>query len=411
MKKLYVFYPSLILGGAENLLLRSAKILSVFYDVTVIDKKSGWISSEIKRQLITNINIIELNFNSKITLENDSILLTSANYLFQLDKYFNPSCSRLLLWSMHPNNLIPVVGRSKNVSLHNFNYAYFFSKILSFNLLAKTKKFVAKANRLDALFAMDGEVDANLYQHYGVNHSGLIPVFVSSKDIISDKPVEVIRHSNSFHILWLGRIDNDFKINILNYVLDKVETSKFAKENKIIFHIVGDGPGFGQLQDKMASIKNFNFEKHGTLLGAQLEKVIDMCDISFSMGMSALETAIRGCPTVLLDFSFTPINYDYNFKFIYESENYIVGRDLGNKSASFKEKGKNMDSILSHVYNSYSQVANLSCNYVKEFHSEKEAEKLLLQGVASTKLTLIDAVHFSFESRPYFRRLKHYFFK
>ena len=48
MKKVYIYYPSKITGGAEFLLKTVADILKGSIDVCVVDIEGGWLSSNIE---------------------------------------------------------------------------------------------------------------------------------------------------------------------------------------------------------------------------------------------------------------------------------------------------------------------------------------------------------------------------
>jgi hypothetical protein len=50
------------------------------------------------------------------------------------------------------------------------------------------------------------------------------------------------------------------------------------------------------------------------------------------MGLSALEGASRHIPTILLDYSYFPINENYKFKYLFEQEKYNLASEINQKS-------------------------------------------------------------------------------
>ena len=56
MRKVVIFYPSKITGGAEFLLKTAAELLKKTHDVTIIDISKGWLSENIAG---TKIKILE----------------------------------------------------------------------------------------------------------------------------------------------------------------------------------------------------------------------------------------------------------------------------------------------------------------------------------------------------------------
>ena len=115
---IYIFYPSHILGGAELLLIRLANDLhAAGYVVCIIDIKNGWISKNIEN---VNIKILYLT-NKKLILSDDGILITTANYLYSLDRYFSPSKTKLLFWTVQPYNVI--------IRIPHINKINFFKKL------------------------------------------------------------------------------------------------------------------------------------------------------------------------------------------------------------------------------------------------------------------------------------------
>ena len=65
--------------------------------------------------------------------------------------------------------------------------------------------------------------------------------------------------------------------------------------------------GLVEVKKFCENLNNVNFL--GTLRNNQLQSVLSQANIGFAMGTSALDIANLGIPTILLDFSYQPINF------------------------------------------------------------------------------------------------------
>ena len=110
---IFIFYPSHILGGAELLLIRLANDLyNSGYEVGIVDVQNGWISENINNSHIETIYIGK----EKVLLPNNATLITTSNFIYSLDNYFERSNTKLLFWTVQPYNVIismPYINRYK----------------------------------------------------------------------------------------------------------------------------------------------------------------------------------------------------------------------------------------------------------------------------------------------------------
>lgn len=104
--KYYIFYPSNVYGGAELLLFSTARNMrSQNLNVVCLDVLNGVISSQIKNNNI-DIPVQEVKKYQPISLDTDSVLITPANMVFDLQYWIKlKGKARAHFWVMHPNNL------------------------------------------------------------------------------------------------------------------------------------------------------------------------------------------------------------------------------------------------------------------------------------------------------------------
>lgn len=360
------------MGGAEYLMIRTANLLSnAGYDVAIIDIRNGWLSKNINNPLIEKKTV---SFN-KIKLEDTDILVTTANYMYKLDSFFSRSNTKILLWVVQPYNVIlippPVFKKNSFIDLYVKNYLSKKETIHKKNLLSIIKR--------NGLIAMDGECDNTFFETYKMNYKDFLPVFINLEE---NKKTEGRNISNNtINAVWLGRIDLDFKIHVLKKVLTDINITDLSHKN-IIMNIIGDGPGLNSL--KVFCEKNIGISVNflGELSGEALNEAINLSDIGFAMGTSALDISARKIPTVLLDFSYNEIN-NYKYRWIYESEKYTLGRDIKFLSEDQIDSMKSINSILSELEKDFSDISQLCFDYVYYNHSQKniliQFENLILK--------------------------------
>ena len=88
-------------------------------------------------------------------------------------------------------------------------------------------------------------------------------------------------------------------------------------------YVIGDG-------DCESIVKSFKPRKGleirflGTIV-TNLDEILLEHDVVFAMGTSALEAAKLGIPSVLMDASYYEFPKDYRYRWLFESEEYVLG--------------------------------------------------------------------------------------
>lgn len=378
---IYIFYPSNIMGGAEYLLIKTANLLyNNNYDVGVIDFENGWVSKN-----INNEKIVKFYFdgNKKIKLKDDDFLITTSNFMYKLDNYFEKSKARILLWTVHPHNAIvgfPIIFKKIPLS------GILQDKYLSYKEPIHKKNLESIITK-KGMVAMDGESDDTLFRKYNLRYSGFLPVFIHDSSFYNEISRKI--EAECIRILWLGRIDLEFKIHILKKLLLDIDfVSKKSKET-FIFDIIGDGPGLKELRLFVKENLSLKVSFLGEIPTEKLSDIIPKYDIGFAMGTSALDIAAKKIPTILLDFSYSEV-LKYNYRWIFETQQYTLGRDISSLSQKNIESMNSIKDIISQLKSNEYHLSEKSYDYVCNNHSSESTFIRLKSCISTSEFTLED---------------------
>ncbi|MDH0718590.1 glycosyltransferase [Acinetobacter junii] len=319
---IYLFYPSRILGGAELLILRTASLLkNSGFDVAIIDIENGWISNQVKTQK-KDISLKYI-YNEKIKLEDDSILITTANFKFKLDDFFEESSAKVIFWVVQPYNIITTLPKMPLKKRNKFDVLYLVNKTYMNLVENKYRAVILDIINKNGIVAMDGQCNDILKEYYSLSYQEYLPVFV--EDLNLRMSIEK-KNTRPIRAVWVGRIDKEFKIHILKKVI--FDLKSYIQSGSVELNIIGDGEGLNELIcfcKKIAVYEKIVFL--GTLNREDLERHIKYMDIGFAMGTSAIDIASFKVPTILLDFSYSKV-IDYKYRWFFEAENFDLGRDI-----------------------------------------------------------------------------------
>lgn len=381
---IYLFYPSKIMGGAEFLIIRTAELLAQKgIPVCIVDIKKGWISTHIKNKSIQ----IKFIASRKILLNHDDILIVPASLFYKIDDYFHKSNAKVLLWVMQAYNLIisPPLFTKKNFLIKNIIEKYLVRKtdIHIKNLLCAINK--------NAVIAMDESCQEVFFHKYKLRYKQYLPVFIN---IPQKENVIYGKHDcNTIKASWLGRVDLEFKIHILKKLVQDLSNAQKSIKHQIQLYIIGDGPGLNELKEFSSAYTNIDIIFSGNVKNEHLNNIIHTIDIGFAMGTSALEFASRGTPTILLDYSYTPIK-KYKYRWLFESSNYTLGRDISLLSDQQINTMRPMIDILQSVIKHKQDLATKSFMYTYHNHSETKAFQLIMEYSRKSLLTINDFYNF-----------------
>lgn len=401
MRKIYIFYPSKITGGAEFLFKTLADFLKNHVEIYLVDIHEGWLSLNIE-----NIKILRVEEGSRIHLDEESVLITTANLIRKLDNYFSGDF-KLIAWIVQVNNIIPSLPK-----VGAFQYNPLFKLLLKRTFLKSEYEIINSLSLYlqenNSLYTMDDACNDVFYNYFGRRVSKYLPVVVSEEKF-HEISIEKKYFSERFNCVWVGRLDNQFKNPILHHLL--FDLSIYSRDNRkeIIFDIVGDGPGLDSAKKIAKKIKNIKINFLGEIRGETLINTIRAHDVGFAMGTSALEIAACGTPTVLLDASYGVVPKSYKYQWLYESKGYCIGRSIDNALDKTLGNKKFIKDIFDDLVLNGNLIRILCHDHVKKFHSIDVLKNKILLAVQETSSNFKIMHGLGLLGKPYWYKFKRFF--
>ena len=370
-KNIIFYFPSNTGAHGVNILFLS--LANYFannteYNIFIGDYENGYMVTQNKNPKVRELYIIK---NQVIDIPHDSIVIIQTVAPWHIENELNfHNDTKILFWNLFPYNLLHYFRdyRSNIPSLIKLGAAYpqFLMKMFVTILVEKNGIIFAMAEeRRSAETVLDKKLEIPFY----------VPVF-------SDDPrKKTFKFNHQF--AWIGRLA-DFKISILTHTIEKLSEYSKKEKYKIVFYVIGDGPDKSDVEYKASLCENEYFEVvfKGEVEHTQIEQFLTktVC-VLFAMGTSALEGGRLGLPTILLDFSYYPIGGDYKFKYLFETEEYSTGDEVG--TLEYKGGYHSLDSIIDELRdeNKYEKVGTLCYQYYQEHHDIKFVFKRLIDAI------------------------------
>ncbi|GIB49324.1 glycosyltransferase [Vibrio cholerae] len=351
------YFPYPTVGGVSILFLRCATYLKEKHNVFLIDMHEGYMYRNLPDGCYY-INYLELE---KLP-ENTTIIFQSCPLWRIQDLEKAPRGSKLIFWNLYPQNLDPRILKS------SVGIKYKIGKIINlFGYLRRRKlrETVHHLLKYDALFFMDGENYRKTchYLNIDIVNPRFIPITNAN---VGEKKIAIKRidDNNKFKCILVSRIEG-FKTSIVKHVITRLEN---LNRKDILLTIVGDGKDLSQIKEYSAALKNIELNYLGYMHHDLLSNLIYNHDLSFAMGTSALDSASLGIPTICLDYSNNEIKGLYKFRFIYDCNNWDLGREIN--AIEFYENECSLQEMLELIKLQPNVVADKTISYYKYNHSE-----------------------------------------
>jgi len=385
------FFPYRSPSGVCSAFAHVAESLASHHSVkvAVLDYKDGYL----RRSLDGAGHVILEDFADEtgVTIPAGDVLVLQASppYSFRRELAFHAG-SRLVLWQLHPLNfipsLIPLLPNGAWVVRHPGVYRMLLTAFRG----AKRRRlleFVSLLGRKRALFFYDQPSVLMTERLLGcrIPDPILLPVPVD----VPAAPVRRARLSRDrLSVAWVGRL-YDFKINILAHTLRRFSDYAREREMSMTFHVIGDGPERRRLDRMKVEHRFFHVQKTGDLnphlLGGYLASNVDLVA---AMGTSALEAAVVGLPTILLDYSYGPVGPGYRFRWLHDTKGYDLGHAI---TADDCDPGKDgLPEMIEAVAEDYSDLAEKCFDYCAKNHSMRSVGDKFVELVRSSALRFGD---------------------
>ena len=369
-------------GGVNMLFLRLATFLKKQgYDVAIVDYKDGDMSNN--RQ--SSLPLIEYHDDKKVVLPSNSIIIFQSMTPWSIFPSLEISDnSQVFFITTLPHNFFPVLpGKLRNIMSKGQTFAKIIWKSLLSSEYFKIRRFISIADRKGALVFLDSDIVCNVQKSLNIDIESpkLLPLF---SETISRENLFLTDHKFDESLLkvgWVGRIA-DFKINILNKVITDAFKYSNNHQQKIIFHVAGDGECSKQLVNYKSEY--FSIERVDYIKPSQLSKYMLKLDMLFVMGTTALDSSRIGVPTVRLDYSFSKISDDYLYKIIYEVSGFSLGENLDGQC--FNKGRHSFDALMKSMKKDRFALSRKCFDYYNENHSIENSAKIFINYVTNSNL-------------------------
>lgn len=227
-----------------------------------------------------------------------------------------------------------------------------------------------------------------------------LPVTLHSQNIKKLDNFDFVK-KDTMSFGWLGRLDRDKVFSIINFADNLMD---IPTDKKIEFHILGEGNSRSLIKIAKYSPKiKFIFTSY--MYGQERDNYMrEHIDVMMAMGVSAIDGAVMGIPTIIPIVSSTAFRDD-KFVYIYD----IVGYSLGWDAKDIKELGCKYHRLCDIVDDIYvkgkkKEIGEKCSSFLEDTFSLENGAKLLLENVERTKLTSEVLV----KNKTVSRTLRHY---
>jgi glycosyltransferase involved in cell wall biosynthesis len=383
-KRIIFFFPFRGYGGVPVVFLNIAKYLrnsSPSLNIAVVDYADGYMANNVGN---SGVELIIFSRNELLHFGEQDLVIFQSLPLWMIPKNlcFSANC-KLFFWNLHPLNLLPYIQKIDQFGLGFFKN--WVLKYLRYVLMSQEIKTIRLLSDHKSITFMDSSNYNQTCQLQNVGYKTYLPL-----------PVELKAGSSWIHsqlkdreilkLAWIGRIV-DFKYHILIHLLGRLSLIQKSFHRTIEFYIVGDGALLSMLKQKCSSF-NINIKFIDSVSRDDLPAFLTDIDIGFAMGMSALDFANHGVPTVSLDYSYKAIKHNYRFKWLNERTEFNLAEDI--TSAHVDVTTDSLQEIIHSVINEKPKRVNESIEYVRKNHSLASVSDRFLNLINVSSLRFMD---------------------
>jgi hypothetical protein len=347
-------------GGAENLIYQVIKEMQKKYNQAsmIIGSQDTYLTKRLSAENISfkfvDQKKMDKNIINAATDDNDVIILFH-NY-DGLEKLINLKCS-VLIWGILAQQIT------------GWNRFGFEKKITGKKILGDyfTKRLLVKMNMLNGLLSMDGATSDVIESFVGDSlNLPIIPVPIEATNTTRQKKSFNANH-NLFCVSYIGRSDDIWKIKPLKKIISDLGRVK-DHEFTILIYTHESEPFERELSSVLTP--SISLKYYLGIYGEELRNHLNKhSDLHFSMGTAALEGALSGVPTILIDPSSYDFPDDYKYKWLYETERCSLGRFIERGESGFN--GITINEVVDACISEHTRnmIADLCFSYVIKNHS------------------------------------------
>ena len=303
-------------------------------------------------------------------------------------KYLEPDD---VLFLTHIDNT-PLLERVKSINNRIIFYSVvpdtFFCYGIHMNWICNQKQaalnFINVLYQNDALYFMDGPNVKAVYDKGGdrLGDVQFLPVPVKSY-------IQKTREANpskELNITYLGRGNSDWKVYPVVKILEDLNQSGVAAKLTVITDI---NDMYQQMIHDYIPNNTIQIDYINNLYGESLDEYLfNNSSLHIAMGTSALEGAVLGVPTILIDYSKQKFPDHYLYRWLFECKDYCLGGEVVDGILPYTE-GKTLDRIIDEISNDeeYRNISKKCLNYVNENHSICRFVDIIINAIERTTMT------------------------
>lgn len=375
----FYFRKNVLAQGDFSLYYRFATFFSEHYDCSVYCINNSF--PELQAQYAdSGIKFRDLDEQTKKELEGATFITAFNQIFFMLDEIKDIKNAKVMLLFLHPQ-IVPWLLSQVNPD------KFGLGELLKLLKAKDAYGFMDKSN----LLALSKFTEEKFEERY-------FPVTVEKMSEYEELPYA---ENDAENVAWFGRMDRDKIFSVTNFLDNLAETEK---DKPIKIHFIGDGNGKGELKaENFAPDMLFYFTSY--LYGQDCRDYMKKnADLVLAMGISALDAASNGIPTIIPIVS--PVKFrDDKFVYIYDIKDYSLGwnkgdlRELGCVTHTAAE-------VLKDIYsNEGKRAIGRKCyDFVKENFSVEKSAESVYNLILGSSLTVDDLL----ECRSVKAQLKDY---
>jgi len=356
-----------VMGGAKKIIIDLIAWYSqsnLKIDVRLYDYKDGLIKRKLDELGVNNYDYVEIDYDSKyINNKGDEVfVLMHANFVVFSGLLKNKNV-KLLLWDLY---------------YPYWNNFYKIKNIISIKFIKR--KYVELLYENNSVVFMEEKGLRTFERMVGNKYCGDSIIYVPVNGC--DKSWGIKRGvDNVLTIGYMGRAVY-WKVTPIVKVASDLSKSR-NKYNLIIF------TDQKELYDRyMPDSPNLKIVYKLGCFGKELkEYIINNIDIGVAMGLSAIEFAKYGIPTILADPSYEPIRSKKYCKWIYEAELGNLGSEMSNSQEKDSVCSKDINRLINDYYENPEYYGDKSYDYVVNNYSIEKSAKKLMQYAYAAQLT------------------------
>ena len=197
------------------------------------------------------------------------------------------------------------------------------------------------------------------------------------------------RSGEVVNVSYIGRGDEVWKVKPLKKIAADLSTV-LHKQFKLLIYTNSTE----LYKEELGSIEasNIQIDFIVNMFGSSLSEHINQhSDIHFSMGTSALEGALAGKPTILMDASNEDFPDNYRYRWLHQTKRNTLGKFI-DANTTLTYKGLTISEVLQVLDSEpeYDTMARLALEYTVTFHSSANIVRKLI--THPTRLTARDVV-------------------